>query len=146
MTDKVQQILAFDYGEKRIGVAIGQSVTGTANPLNPLSAKAGEPNWEEVKKLLNEWQPGLVVVGCPLNMDATEQRLTKRARKFANRLHGRFGVQIQLVDERLSSVAAREELFEQYGCQGLQKNSIDSLAACHILETFFREDFSEPHS
>ena len=143
MTNRPLQILAFDYGEKRIGVAVGQSVTATANPLEPLAAKNGEPDWQKVKLLLDEWQPGLVVVGCPLNMDDTEQRLTERARKFANRIHGRFGVQISLVDERLSSVAAREELFEQGGYRGLQKQSIDSLAACHILETWFRENTTD---
>jgi putative Holliday junction resolvase len=136
---KAVQVLAFDYGEKRIGVAIGQSITHSANPLHPLAAKNGEPDWQTVQNLLDEWQPDLVVVGCPLNMDDTEQRLTKRARKFANRVHGRFGKQVDMVDERLSSVAAKDELFEQFGYKGLQQQSIDSLAACHILETWFRE-------
>lgn len=134
------QVLAFDYGEKRIGVAVGQSVTRTANPIDALSARAGEPDWQRVEALLNEWQPAFVVVGLPLNMDDTEQLLTKRAKKFANRVHGRFGIEVKLIDERLSSVAAREELFEQEGYRGLQKHSIDSLAACHILETWFREN------
>ena len=136
------QILAFDYGEKRIGVAIGQAVTGTANPIDALAARNGEPDWQRVEALLSEWQPAFVVVGLPLNMDDTEQLLTKRAKKFANRVHGRFGIEVKLIDERLSSVAAREELFAQEGYRGLQKHSIDSLAACHILETRFRENAS----
>ena len=140
MADHSGQILAFDYGEKRIGVAVGQAVTGTANPIDALPAKGGEPDWQRVEALLNEWQPAFVVVGLPLNMDDTEQLLTKRAKKFANRIHGRFGIAVKLIDERLSSVAAREELFEQEGYRGLQKHSIDSLAACHILETWFREN------
>ena len=82
------QILAFDYGEKRIGVAVGQIITASANPIQALAAKSGEPDWQLVQKLIDEWQPTLVVVGSPLNMDGTEQRLTKRAHKFANRLHG----------------------------------------------------------
>jgi len=134
------QILAFDYGEKRIGVAVGQTITASANPIQALAAKSGEPDWQLVQKLIDEWQPSLVVVGSPLNMDGTEQRLTKRAQKFANRLHGRFGLDVRLVDERLSSVAAREELFAQFGYRGLEKHSIDSLAACHILETWFQEN------
>ena len=140
MADHSGQILAFDYGEKRIGVAVGQAVTGTANPIDALPAKSDEPDWQRVEALLNEWQPAFVVVGLPLNMDDTEQLLTKRAKKFANRIHGRFGIAVKLIDERLSSVAAREELFEQEGYRGLQKHSIDSLAACHILETWFREN------
>ena len=140
MPEKSSQILAFDYGEKRIGVAVGQAITGTANPLDALAAKTGEPDWGKVQHLLDEWRPQCVIVGCPLNMDGSEQLLTRRAKKFANRLHGRFGVQVHLVDERLSSVAAREELFAELGYRGLQKHSIDSLAACHILETWFREN------
>ena len=140
MANHSGQILAFDYGEKRIGVAVGQVVTGTANPIDALAAKGGEPDWKLVEALLNEWLPAFVVVGLPLNMDDTEQLLTKRAKKFANRIHGRFGVEVKLIDERLSSVAAREELFAQEGYRGLQKHSIDSLAACHILETWFREN------
>jgi len=140
VTKKSNQILAFDYGEKRIGVAVGQAITGTANPIDALAAKSGEPDWTLVQKLLDEWRPSFVVVGSPLNMDGTEQLLTKRAQKFANRLHGRFGLDVRMIDERLSSVAAREELFEQQGYRGLQKHSIDSLAACHILETWFQEN------
>ncbi len=143
MTNQSGQILAFDYGEKRIGVAVGQAITGTANPLSALAAKSGEPDWQRVQAILDEWQPGYVVVGLPLNMDDSEQRLTQRAKKFANRLHGRFGLDVRLVDERLSSVAAREELFAQAGYRGLQKQSIDSLAACHILETWFRENATD---
>ena len=142
MTELNGPILAFDYGERTIGVAVGQTVTATARPLPPLKAKGGQPQWQEVAALLDEWQPKLVVVGSPLNMDATEQHLTERARKFGNRLHGRFGVQVTWMDERLTSVAARDELFEQYGFKGLQKHSVDSLAACHILESWFNEHSS----
>jgi len=137
-----QSVIAFDYGEKRIGVAIGQSVTGTANPLKPLSAKNGQPNWQEVEQLLKEWQPNYLLVGLPLNMDTTEQLLTKRAQKFANRLNGRFNIKVNMMDERLSSVEAREQLFTDKGFKGLKNNSIDSQAACLILESWFRENIS----
>ena len=137
-----QRVIAFDYGEKRIGVAIGQSITGTANPLKPLSAKDGQPDWQKVDQLLKEWQPDYLLVGLPLNMDKTEQLLTKRAQKFANRLHGRFGMKVNMMDERLSSVEAREQLFTDNGFKGLKKNSIDSQAACLILESWFRENIS----
>ncbi|MCL5255837.1 MAG: Holliday junction resolvase RuvX [Gammaproteobacteria bacterium] len=130
-------ILGFDYGTKSIGVAVGTTFTGTASPLVALKATDGNPNWEQVEKLLNEWQPALCVVGLPLNMDGTEQPLTAQAKKFANRLHGRFGVQIHLQDERLTTVSVREELFSRGGFRELQKGRVDSAAACVILEDYF---------
>ncbi|MGQ5290664.1 Holliday junction resolvase RuvX [Pectobacterium actinidiae] len=130
-------ILAFDFGTKSIGVAIGQEITGTARALTSLKAQEGIPDWQKVEKLLSEWQPDLVVVGLPLNMDGTEQPLTARARKFANRLHGRFGVAIELHDERLSTVEARADLFERGGFKALDKGSVDAASAVIILESWF---------
>ena len=120
-------------------VAVGQSITGTASPLSALKAKDGQPNWELVAKLLQDWQPEFVVVGLPLNMDGSEQPLTDLARKFANRLHGRFGIQVILQDERLTTVAAKEELFGRGGYKQLQKGKIDSAAAQLILEDYFHQ-------
>ncbi len=137
---KAQQVLAFDYGEKRIGVAIGQTITCTASPIKPIKAREGQPNWEEVANLISEWQPDYLLVGLPLNMDSTEQTLTTRAKKFANRLNGRFGITVEMMDERLSSVEAREQLFSSAGFKGLNNNSIDSQAACIILESWFNEN------
>ena len=139
MTDS-QLIIAFDYGEKRIGVAVGQSITGTANPLKPLAAKQGQPNWDEIQSLLDEWQPTYLLVGLPLNMDSSKQILTQRATQFAFRLHGRFGLEVKMMDERLSTVEARNQTFASAGFKGLKKNSIDSLAACLILESWFGEN------
>ncbi|MBA0168346.1 MULTISPECIES: Holliday junction resolvase RuvX [Pectobacterium] len=130
-------ILAFDFGTKSIGVAIGQEITGTARPLISFKAQEGIPDWQKVEKLLSEWQPDLIVVGLPLNMDGTEQPLTARARKFANRLHGRFGVAIALHDERLSTVEARADLFERGGFKALDKGSVDAASAVIILESWF---------
>ena len=79
-------VLAFDFGTKSIGVAVGQEITGTASPLAALKARDGIPDWNVIEKLYEEWQPQLVVVGLPLNMDGTEQEVTQRAKKFANRL------------------------------------------------------------
>ncbi|HAW77355.1 MAG TPA: Holliday junction resolvase RuvX, partial [Alteromonas australica] len=80
-------VLAFDFGTKSIGVAVGQEVTGTASPLAALKARDGIPDWQQIAALYEEWQPHLVVVGLPLNMDGSEQEMTQRAKKFANRLH-----------------------------------------------------------
>ncbi|WP_193323395.1 Holliday junction resolvase RuvX [Erwinia endophytica] len=130
-------LLAFDFGTKSIGVAVGQQLTGTANPLPALKAQDGTPDWSKIEVLLKEWQPDRIVVGLPLNMDGSEQPLTARARKFANRLHGRFGVQVDLHDERLSTVEARADLFSRGGFRALNKGSIDSLSAVVILESWF---------
>ncbi|BCQ38295.1 putative pre-16S rRNA nuclease [Erwinia rhapontici] len=135
-------MLSFDFGTKSIGVAIGQQLTGTARPLTALKANDGVPDWKKIEALLKEWQPDRVVVGLPLNMDGTEQPLTVRARKFANRLHGRFGVQIELHDERLSTVEARAELFERGGFRALSKGSVDSLSAVIILESWFENHYT----
>ncbi|MBT8449649.1 MAG: Holliday junction resolvase RuvX, partial [Gammaproteobacteria bacterium] len=102
MPEHTKPILAFDYGERKIGVAVGQAITESARPLDPLKAKGGQPQWQQVEELLAEWQPAVVIVGSPLNMDDSEQLLTKRAKKFGNRLHGRFGVQVEWMDERLT--------------------------------------------
>ncbi|ADP11435.1 putative Holliday junction resolvase [Erwinia sp. Ejp617] len=136
-----QTLMAFDFGTKSIGVAIGQQLTGTARPMNALKAQDGIPDWNRIEALLKEWQPDRVVVGLPLNMDGSEQPLTARARKFANRLHGRFGVQVDLHDERLSTVEARAELFERGGFRALSKGNVDSLSAVIILESWFENHY-----
>ncbi len=130
-------VLTFDFGLARIGVAVGQSITQTATPLNTLKAKDGSPQWDLVEALIKEWQPSLLLVGEPLNMDNSDQAITKRARKFANRLHGRFGLVVEMFDERLTSAAARDEIFEFGGYKKLKKTQIDSVAAALILESWF---------
>lgn len=130
-------ILAFDYGLKSIGVAVGQRLTGTASTLKALKAQDGTPNWEQIDALLKEWQPDLVVVGLPLNMDGTEQPFTARVHKFINRLHGRFGVKVVAQDERLTTVDARAELFSQGGFKKLSKDAVDCYSAKLILESWF---------
>lgn len=132
----MSQILGFDFGTFSIGVAVGQRITGTASPLAALRAKDGQPNWDEVSKLINTWQPKELVVGLPLNMDGSDQPLTDMARKFANRLHGRFGLPVHLQDERLTTVAAKESLFARGGFKNLQKDKVDSAAAQLILEDY----------
>ncbi|MDH3002557.1 Holliday junction resolvase RuvX [Pasteurella multocida] len=130
-------VLAFDFGTKSIGCAVGQSITGTAQALPAFKAQDGIPNWEAIGKCLAEWQPDRVVVGLPLNMDGSEQDLTSRARKFAHRLHGRFGVAVELQDERLTTTEARAEIFERGGYKALNKSKVDGISACLILESWF---------
>ncbi len=135
----MSQIIAFDFGLARIGVAVGQPITCTASPLETVKAVDGKPNWSFIETLLKQWQPAVVLIGEPFNMDGSDQPITQRARKFANQLHGRFGVKTEMVDERLSSAAAREELFEYGGYKKLKKSQIDSIAAALILESWFEQ-------
>ncbi|MGX2970292.1 Holliday junction resolvase RuvX [Ursidibacter sp. B-7004-1] len=133
-------ILAFDFGTNSIGCAVGQSITGTAQGLPAFKAQDGIPNWEQIGKVISEWNPDLLVIGLPLNMDGTEQPLTQRARKFANRLNGRFNLPIALQDERLTTVEARSEIFARGGYKALKKDKVDSISACLILESWFESD------
>ena len=136
--------LAFDFGTKSIGCAVGQSITGTAQALPAFKAQDGIPNWDAIEKCLKEWKPDVVVVGLPLNMDGTEQELTLRARKFANRLQGRFCVNVQLQDERLTTTEAGSEIFDRGGFRALKKGKVDGISACLILESWFEvAEYSE---
>lgn len=138
MTDSAaNRYLCFDYGLSYIGVAIGQTVTGSASPLKPLKAKDGIPNWDQIKQLVDEWQPDGFLVGRPLNMDGTESEMSKRANKFANRLHGRFGPPAFLQDERLSSFEAKGLLMSKNpGNRDFKAQEIDSVAAVLIFESW----------
>lgn len=132
-------IIAFDFGTLSIGIAIGQEITATARPVTAIKAKDGKPNWLDIKKIIQEWQPELAIVGLPLNMDGTEQPISNQARKFAHRLHGRFGIQVTLHDERLTTIEARAQLFNQGGYRALNKSKIDSISAVIILESWFEQ-------
>ena len=129
--------MAFDFGTRFIGVAIGNWLTGTATPLPHLRARDGIPDWALVSTLLEDWQPERAVVGLPLNMDGTESPMAQRARKFGNRLHGRFGIQVDCHDERLSSFEARQRL--DHVTESQRGGAIDSMAAAVILEHWLLE-------
>src|SRR5690606_25695940 len=103
-------LLAFDFGEKKIGVAIGNTLTGQARPLEIIFSEVRDARFGRIAQLLEEWQPHRVVVGLALASDGGEQPATARCRRFANQLHGRFGVDVELVDERGSSMEAQQLL------------------------------------
>jgi len=132
-TNKPNCILAFDFGTRQIGLAVGQTLTSSCRPLAILKAKDGKPNWEDVTTHLAAWSPALLIVGLPLNIDGTESPFCLRARKFARRLHGRTGLPVQMVDERLSTAEAKtlSKRPDSY-----RKNPVDSEAASLILETW----------
>ncbi|WP_416308649.1 Holliday junction resolvase RuvX [Neptunicella sp. SCSIO 80796] len=137
----MQTLLGFDFGTKSIGVAVGQQVTGTAAPLEALKAVDGIPDWNELEKIFNEWQPAGIVVGLPLNMDGTNQHTTFAAKKFANRMHARFKVPVETCDERLTTADAKSRLFELGGYKKLTKGKIDSVSACLILESWMENQY-----
>ncbi|HET8551300.1 MAG TPA: Holliday junction resolvase RuvX [Gammaproteobacteria bacterium] len=141
MIDRPTTALAFDFGLRRIGTAVGQSVTGTASDLPVVAARDGEPDWPAIERLAAEWHPQALVVGLPYNADGSEQPLTARARNFAQALGERLALPVFLVDERLSSHTAEAELKSerQAGRRRLRKGDIDSRAARLILESWLRE-------
>ena len=129
-------VLAFDFGEKRVGVALGELTLGVAHPLTTINEESNERRFAAVEALIKEWQPVYLVVGLPTHMDGTEHALSALCRKFARRLEGRFAIRVALVDERLTSVAA-ESTLNDAGVRGRkQKPMLDQVAAQHILQAF----------
>jgi len=133
-------LIGFDFGMKRIGVAIGQTITKTARPLDTIAAKEGMPNWDVVNKLIKKWMPDALVVGIPLNMDGTDQRITDHARQFANLLRERYQLLVHEADERLTTKDARERLFNAGGYKALQDGQVDQVAAQLILQNWLDQN------
>jgi putative Holliday junction resolvase len=134
----VGTVLGFDFGLARIGVAVGEMETGHAHPLAVIAEEANAARFAAIEALLAEWKPTALVVGLPTHMDGSEHAMTVRCRRFANQLHGRYGLSVTLVDERLTSAEAEERLSEA-GHQGWrkQKQRLDSTAAQIILLQYF---------
>ena len=130
-------VMAFDFGAKRIGVAVGDLQLGLAHPLATVSDVFTERRFDSIAKLIEEWQPVLLVVGLPTHADGTEHELTRLSRRFARRLEGRFGIKTALVDERYTSITASTALREA-GVKGKkQKPLLDQVAAQQILQSYF---------
>lgn len=132
-------LLGFDFGMKNIGIAVGQELTRTANPLTAIKARDGIPDWDQIGQLLKEWQPGLLIVGLPLNMDGTEQEMTAAARRFGNRLHGRFNLPVEWQDERLSTYEALDHLGIRSKMDSRQRSDVDQLSAQLILQSWLNQ-------
>lgn len=131
--------MAFDFGLRRIGVAVGNRLLGTSQPLTVLRARDGVPDWAAVAALVREWQPELLLVGEPLNMDGSASELSRRALKFSRRLEGRLGLPVAMVDERLSSFEARQNRRDQGHRGDYKAQPIDSFAADLILRSWLSE-------
>ena len=136
-SNSAQMIMAFDFGTQKMGMAVGQSLIESTNPLSLFPMKDGIPNWDELLKIVKQYQPNLFLVGLPLNMDETESELSTRARKFARRLRHQTNIDTLMVDERLTTREARGEM-ESYQAQGRKKVSADSIAAALFIESWYR--------
>ncbi len=128
-------LLGFDFGPRKIGVAVGQTITGSASPLTTIRSRDERPDWQRIERLVRDWRPSAVVVGLPFHMDDTEAQIAPRARRFARQLAGRFGLEVHLVDERLTSIEARRQL----GKEADSRRLVDAVAAKLILETWLCE-------
>ena len=130
-------VLAFDFGERRVGVAVGELELKLAHPLETIRAVSDKERIQAIERLVREWRPVALVVGLPSHLDGSEYELSRRCRNFARRLRARFGVDTYLTDERLTSHAAGLALAEA-GVRGRrQKDMVDQVAAQQILEAYF---------
>lgn len=134
-------LLGFDYGSKSIGIAVGNSVTGTAQPLEAVRVLPRGPDWRRIDTLVKEWRPDAMVLGLPLNMDGTETHTTPQARAFGDALHHRYNRPVHLVDERLTTHAALHAL-DELGISGRRRSKadVDSMAAQTILQAYLNEN------
>ena len=138
-------VLAFDFGMKRIGVAVGETMLGSARALTTLALETNDARFVAIEKLIVEWQPCRLVVGLPFAPDGSEHEMTMRCRRFSNQLLGRFKLPVVLVDERFSSVAADDTLRAQGLDWQSRKRGLDAEAACLILESYFNDPTSICH-
>lgn len=141
-------LLGFDYGKRRIGVATGQCLTGSANALTTLPCPNQKPDWEAIGKLIETWKPDALVIGVPYHMDGSEHEMTQAARRFGRQLNGRFQLPVFEVDERLSSLEAEARLGAARGRgthkKSIQKDEIDRLAAQIILQDWLHAQNKGP--
>lgn len=131
-------LIGFDFGLRRIGVAIGQTITQTASPEAIVNSQDGKPDWEHITQLFEKWQPVAIVVGLPMRLDGTEQAMTQPARKFGQRLSGRYGKPVFFIEEQLSSIEAEQRQTNR-GKSGKQTH-IDDHAAQIILENWLQQN------
>jgi len=136
---QVRTFLGFDFGMKNIGVAVGQDLTHTANPLTVIKAREGIPNWGQIQALIDQWQPQQLIVGLPFSMDGTEQEMTKAARRFGNRLNGRFHLPVEWQDERLSTFETLDQLGIQSKMQSNNREDVDRISAQLILQSWLNQ-------
>ncbi len=134
-------LLAFDFGTKRIGVAVGNTLVRIAHPLITIDTELTEKRFMTIAQLLDTWKPNLLLVGLPMHSDGTPHELTRLCQRFARRLQGRFGVEVVLYDERYTSKTASVALREAGITGRNQKAMLDQVAAQHILQSYLDEQY-----
>ena len=139
MNSEAGVIVAFDFGLKHIGMAIGQEITNTAQTFYSLKAESGEPNWDELDIIVRDWQPKLFVVGNPINMDGSDSDMKEKSDKFSNLIRQRYNIPVELMDERLSTREARERMKSDSGHFVDASADTHQISAQIILESLFRE-------
>ncbi len=133
-TTSITCVLGFDYGKKRIGIASGQTITGTASPQVTLKQVDGNPDWKSISNQVSRWQPQALIVGMPYHLDGTKNPMTRAVEDFCNGLKKRFKLPLYLVDERYSSSHAEEILQQQMKIGQHNKEEIDKMAAAVIVQ------------
>ena len=137
MTEGLGVVMAFDYGLRNIGIAIGQNITKSASTFYSVKAKEGKPDWIKLDSIVEEWQPSLFIVGDPFNMDGTKSDFQKRISKFSSELNKRYDVRVHMMDERLTTKEAKERIKNEVkGIKG--SSNKHSISAQIILEDWFR--------
>lgn len=130
-------VFGFDFGTKRIGISVGETLIAQAHPLTVIHGEGNDERFAAIQKLINEWRPVGLVVGLPRHMDGTEHEMTARSQRFANQLRGRFALPVEMVDERLTSADAEARLRETGKTAKSAKKHLDAVAAQLILQTWF---------
>lgn len=129
-------VLGFDFGERRIGVATGQTITRSATPLTTLQAVDNHPDWISIEKLIAEWKPTALVVGIPAHLDGSASDMSKKAERFCRQLEGRFRLPVHRINESLTSFEAEQHLREKKKSTQHNKQEIDRMAAAIILQSW----------
>ena len=137
MIEESHVIMAFDYGLRNIGIAIGQNITKSASTFYTVKAKKGEPNWIKIDSIVYEWQPDLFIVGDPFNMDGTKSEFQKRISRFSSELKKRYEIRLHMMDERLTTKEAKERIKSESNRLKRSANK-HSISAQIILEDWFR--------
>ncbi len=133
----IETVIGFDYGTSWIGIAVGQTLTAQARPLRAIKSFRQSPDWETISRLLDEWKPQKLIVGLPTSEHPETRYMTDKASRFSRQLHGRFGIEAELIDERLTTREAYRIAIESG--QRKSKQEIDSISAVLITETWLRE-------
>lgn len=132
-----QTVIGFDYGERRIGIATGQTITASATPLVTLDAINQKPDWNEIEKIIAEWQPQALIVGLPVYLDGSDSEITKKAERFSRQLEGRFHLPVHLINESLTSFEAEQHLTKK---NQHNKQEIDKIAAAIIVQSWLEQN------